>query len=189
MKKIGKSDTPNPKEERTNSKRILIIMLIIAAFAITTVCTLWLVNEPITNNLVSGDIFPGSGDAVSGHLPKMTDSEIREQMQREADRSKFSFKINSRPIFNNGTSAGTLQIENPNHNLYPFVVKIVLDKNGEEVYNSGGILPNHHINTATLTTALPKGSHSATAYIQAYDPETNIYTGQSAVALTLIINN
>ena len=118
-----------------------------------------------------------------------SEAEIRRQMQREADKSKFSFKINSRPTFNDGADAGTLQIENPNHNIYPFVVKIILRETGEEIYDSGGILPDHHINKAKLTKVLPKGNHRATAYIKAYDPKTNTYSGQAAVSLTLIINN
>ena len=109
------------------------------------------------------------------------------QMQREADKGVFAFKINSRPVFSSGNSEGTLRIENPNHNAYPFVVKIFLKETSEEIYNSGGILPNHHIETAKLTKVLPKGEYPATAYIYAYNPETNEYEGKAAVDLTMII--
>ena len=139
--------------------------------------------------IIEGSIFPGTGSALTGPLPGMTEAEIREQMQKEADKGLFSFKINSQPVFNDGSDEGTLLIENPNHNIYPFVVDILLNETGENVYNSGGILPNHHIRTAKLTKTLPKGNHTATAYINVYDPKTNEYRGKSAVELTLMIKN
>ena len=138
-------------------------------------------------NIILGDLFPQVGAAIEGHLPSMTKETVIEQMQREVDKNVFSFKINSRPMFRNGAGAGSLRIENPSHNVYPFVVKIFLNETSEEIYYSGGILPNHHIDEAKLTRILPKGEHAATAYIYAYDPTTNEYGGKSAVELTLII--
>jgi len=188
MNNPKKFDKFNGKEMQR--KAVLVLLAVLSAILISIFCALWIFNNTTqTTSIVSGDIFPGNGNAIQGHLPKMTKEEIKEQMQREADRSKFSFKINSRPSFENGEAAGTLQIENPNHNIYPFVVKIFLDETGEEIYDSGGILPNHHINTAKLTKILPKGNYNATAYIQVYDPDTNEYAGQSAVALVLTINS
>ena len=75
----------------------------------------------------------------------------------------------------------------PGHNAYPFVVKIFLNETNEEVYNSGGILPNHHIDSDSLKRSLPAGENAATAYIYAYDPDTNEYSGKAAVELTLIV--
>ena len=143
----------------------------------------------IEKKIIVGDLFPEIGKSVEGHLPNMTKETIIEQMQREVNKNVFSFKINSRPIFKTGTGEGSLRIENPSHNIYPFVVKIFLDETAEEIYNSGTILPNHHINEAKLARILPKGEYAATAYIYVYDPNTNEYGGKSAVGLTLIINS
>ena len=166
----------------------------VAMVLISAAAVFWLASyivRPTTNppgaDTTTGDIFPGGGNAVEGHLPNMTEEDIREQMQREADKGIFAFKINSRPVFENGDAEGTLRIENPNHNTYPFVVKIFLSETEEEIYNSGGMLPNHHIDVARLTKVLPKGEHAAMAYIYAYDPETNEYGGKAAVELTLIV--
>ena len=154
---------------------------------ITTVmwCAFWLNYLPPERI----DVFPGSGDAVVGHLPNMPVEEIMAQMQREADKQVLSFKINGRPVFERGESAGTLRIENPQHNAYPFVVEIVLEETGEAIYNSGGVLPNHYISEGKLEVILPKGEHDATAFIHAYDPETSQYSGKAVVALTLVIEN
>ena len=133
------------------------------------------------------NLFPGQGGAIAGHLPNMTEEEVREQMQKEADNSLFSFKINSRPMFANGGSAGNLNIENPSQNTYPFVVEIFLDATGEKLYDSGGILPDHHITNAPLLLALPAGTYAATAYINAYNPDTLEYCGRAAAELTITI--
>ena len=189
MKIPTEYNTSAPESKKHRKNRLLAMLLMIVLVIGTTVCLLLFISSPKTNNIISGELFPGNGEAVEGHLPKMTDAEIREQMQREADRSVFSFKINSRPIFVYGGSEGTLNIENPNHNLYPFVVEIFLDETGEKLYDSGGIPPNHHISRARLARILPKGEHAATAYINAYDPDTNKYSGKSAVGLVIIISN
>lgn len=142
-----------------------------------------------SSGIVAGELFPGAGEASSGHLPGMSEQQVKEQMQRVADESKLSFKINARPVFEDGHSQGTLRIENPAHNVYPLVVELFLTATGEKVYDSGGILPDHHISTGALTTALPKGSHEAQAVIHAYDPDTGEQQGRSLVNLTIVVNN
>ena len=171
-------------------KHLLAMLIIWAVTSAAMLVPLFLQSSPpAERNIIIGDLFPQVGDAIEGHLPSMTKETILEQMQREADKNVFSFKINSRPVFKNGSGEGSLRIENPGHNIYPFVVKIFLNETSEEIYYSGGILPNHHIDKAKLTRTLPKGEYAATAYIYAYDPQTNEYGGKSAVELTLIINS
>ena len=119
----------------------------------------------------------------------MSEEEIKEQMQRAADESRFSFKINAKPMFEYGDGEGTLRIENPNHNVYPFVVDIYLDGVKEHIFSSGGLLPNQHIDRAKLSKALPKGDHGATARISVYDPKTNELLGKSEVKLHIIVKN
>jgi hypothetical protein len=132
-------------------------------------------------------LFPGSGEADEGYLTHMTPDEVMEQMQRFVDASYFSFKINARPIFETGASAGTLQIENPSYNVYPMVVQVFEDKTGDMLYDSGGILPNHHIDTAKLLKTLPAGKYPATATLNVYDPETLVWQGKQEVALIITV--
>jgi len=169
----------------SNAMKIIWVVTSLAIIALMVFPAL-LPNE---KNRLSKEIFPEIGAAKIGHLPNMTEEAIKEQMQKDADKSNFAFKINARPVFANGESKGNLRIENPGHNLYPFVVKIFLNETSEEIYNSGGMLPNHHIDEDRLVRILPKGEYAATAYIYAFDPVTNEYGGKSAVGLTLIINS
>ncbi|MDL2220799.1 hypothetical protein LJC55_03940 [Eubacteriales bacterium OttesenSCG-928-N14] len=167
----------------------LLLLLAVASLAITGYFAGWYDGKD-NGPVVSGDLFPGQGEqGDAGHLPGMSEEQIKEQMQKEADESKFSFKINTQPVFEDGKSAGTLRIENPNHNKYPFVVQITLDSNGKTVYNSGGLLPNYHINTAKLQEELAQGTYDATATIQVFDPDTKQFLGKSQVKLSIIVKN
>ncbi len=140
--------------------------------------------------IVAGDLFPAQGAGVSnGALGGMTSEQIMEQMQKIADASQFSFKINSAPRFKDGKSEGDFWIENPKYNVYPMVVQIFLDDTQELVFDSGGILPNQNISFGKLLKELPKGNYQATAYLNAYDPDTKVFQGRSAAKLTLIIEN
>jgi hypothetical protein len=139
--------------------------------------------------IVAGDIFPGTGDADKGHLSNMTPEEIKAQMQKAADSSYFSFKISARPTFKNGRSKGYVGIENPKYNIYPMVVQITLDATGEIIYDSGGILPDHHIDRAKLLKVLKAGRHKATAYLYAYDAKTKALAGKQAAALIISVEN
>lgn len=182
-------DTKKRARQKKKEKKTVIwlILLAVTLTLILVISGLLSSNQPA--RLVSGDILPGAGEAAQGHLPDMTDEEIKQQMQKAADETMFSFKINAQPVFEDGSSAGTLRIENPNHNVYPFVVEIYLDETGEKIYDSGAVLPDRHIDTAKLDTELAAGTHGATAYINAYNPDTEEFEGKSAVSLSLIVNN
>jgi hypothetical protein len=137
--------------------------------------------------IVAGDLFPGQGGAEDGHLSNMTPEQIKEQMQKAADAAYFSFKINARPVFEDGKAKGNLGIENPSYNIYPMVVQIFLDGTNELIYDSGGILPDQHIDNAALSAVLEAGSYNATAYLNAYDPDTNEFQGKQAAALVITV--
>ena len=141
------------------------------------------------SHLVSGDFMPEIGDARDGHLSGMSKQEIIEQMQKIADASQFSFKINASPVFEHGRAKGNLRIENPIYNVYPMAVEIYLDATGELIYTSGGIMPNYHIDEAHLMCVLEKGTYGATARLYAYDPDTLICQGESAVKLNIKVKN
>ena len=139
--------------------------------------------------IVSGDLFPDSGDADEGNLPNMTPDEIREYMQKAVDGANLSFEINSRPVFKDGKSEGNLAIQNPRFNIYPIVVQITLNDTGEIIYDSGGILPNHYIYNAKLLRVLKAGTYEATATINCYDPDTKVWQGKAQAELVITVES
>lgn len=137
--------------------------------------------------IVSGDLFPGS-TAEDGALPSLSEEELREQMQRAADAAQFSYKINARPVFETGSSEGNWEIENPNYNVYPIVVQVTLDSSGELVYDSGGLMPNQHIERAKMNQSLSAGTYEATATIHMYHPETKEEVGKTQAGLIITVS-
>nr|WP_302416843.1 hypothetical protein [uncultured Romboutsia sp.] len=124
-----------------------------------------------------------------GIIPGYTEEQIKEILQRKADESTFSFELNSRPIFKDGASEGNLRIANPPYNKYSIEVEIKLDSNGNTIFKSGEIAPNHYIEYAKLTKRLKAGEYEATATINAYDSETREYKGTSAAKLIIKIES
>ena len=139
--------------------------------------------------VVAGDMFPGVSEAEYGFINDMSDEDLLAFMQRIADESMFSFKINVQPFFRDGASPGNFEIENPHYNVYPMVVQVALDETGEIIYDSGGLMPDQHIKYGRLNRVLPAGRHSATAHLYCYDPVTLMAQGESEVKLTLVVQN
>lgn len=135
--------------------------------------------KPPPVGVAAGDKFPGTGSA----------EEIMDAMQNEVDLSKFSFEINSEPVFVDGKSEGDLYITNPAGNGYPMVAQIVLDDTGEIIYDSGGILPGYQIVNAKLGKTLDKGEYNATAHFYAFDSETEKAVGEVTASIVIIIQN
>ncbi|MBE6759014.1 MAG: hypothetical protein E7554_02870 [Ruminococcaceae bacterium] len=132
------------------------------------------------------DIDP---NASIGQLEGKTPEEIQAELNRIVEEGMFNISINATPVFNNGTAAGSLKIENIPANHYNMKVKITLDSTGEVIYQSGIIEPNHHIENAPLDVPLPKGTHAATATFTAIDPETNAAMGYAAARITILVEN
>ena len=179
-------------EERKSKKRAIRVSLIVLTLIllVVTLSYFGVIKWPWQNSgnsIVAGELFPGAGTADDGHLPNMTQEEIMEQMQRIADASMFSFKINARPIFANGSAAGDFRIENPNYNVYPMVVQVQLNNSKEIIYDSGGIMPNQHIEKARLLRALDAGTYDATAVFNIYDPKTKELKGKTQAALIITV--
>ena len=180
----------NSHNERNKKKKFLLLLLLLLVF-LTGIGFYALRPKPEALVGVVGSLGPGKGEV--GHLPGMSEEEIRAQLQKVVDENTISFKLNARPVFEDGKSPGTLQIENPIYNAYPMVVAYHLVNSdgtlGKEIYNSGGIFPNEHINLDTLDVALESGMHTAIAVMTFYHPETfdNLAEQQAEVIIT--VNN
>jgi hypothetical protein len=189
-------DEVNEKEEKEDKKdRLFPILLLFWGIALMLMLTMFLHRfglfrypwEKKMRAVIAGELFPGEGEAKQGHLPNMSKEDVLAQMQKAADESYFSFKINARPEFVDGHAKGNLGIENPGYNIYPMVVQITLDDSGEIIYDSGGILPNHHIEQAKLLKVLTAGTYRAIAHIYVYDPDTKKRLGEQRAVLEIKI--
>lgn len=192
MEKEAQLNIETEEEQKKKKKKILLVifLLLLALAVVVIIChELGYFRYPWDNDrtlVISGDLFPGStGEA--GALPGMSEEDLKAQMQRAADKAQFSYKLNARPVFKDGKSEGNWEIENPNYNVYPIVIQVTLDDTGEIIYDSGGLLPNQHIETGKLTKILKAGEYPATATINMYHPETNEAVGKTQAGLIITV--
>jgi len=117
------------------------------------------------------DIVIGAG-VKEGEM-NTGETEIREDGSEAGANGKanMTVKINSRPVFADGESAGDLNIVNPEANLLYMKAEIRLDDTGEVIYESGAIPPNHYIDNDKLAKVLEKGAHNAIAHVTLFDPD------------------
>lgn len=166
-------------QEKKHSKKkwwiVLVVLILIVSGGY-----LYYMNRT-TPEFMSKDFLPELSDASDRSIPEMA--------QKIADENYFTLNINPSAEFPDGESEGTLQIINPETNVYPISAVITLDKNGEEVYHSGAIQPNQEINNVKLSKFLDKGVYEATAVVNIYDPDTKEKQGSTQAAITITINN
>lgn len=166
-----------------SKKNIKIFLVIIILIGIGIATGLMLNKYKDNFGQVTGAIIE------DGVIPGYTAEQIQEMMQRKADKSTFSFEINSRPIFDNGESEGNLRIYNPPYNSYLIDVEIKLDSDNKTIFKSPKLKPNQYIERAKLSKKLKKGTYEATATINAYDVDSQTLLGVSAAKLVITVNN
>lgn len=169
--------------EKIYKSKKYIILAILLVILLIVLGWIFIVNKRQSQANIKGGILQEG--IISGY----TEEQIKEMLQRKADESTFSFELNSRPIFKDGASEGNLRIANPPYNKYSIEVEIKLDSNGNTIFKSGEIAPNHYIEYAKLTKRLKAGEYEATATINAYDSETREYKGTSAAKLIIKIES
>ena len=125
--------------------------------------------------------------AKIGQLEDKSNDEIEATLDEIIEEGNLSININANPVFPTGDSAGTLMIENHPNNHYNMRVSITLDDTGEEIYNSGLMPVNSHIDEDVLSTPLDAGDYDATATFVAYDVDTDAEVGRAAAKIKISV--
>lgn len=164
---------------KINMKKVIaaVTMLLIVALA---GLLLW--------NVVHGpDKLEKSVRAELGQLEGKTNDEIIEALNRVVEEGNLNISINTNPVFAHGAALGTLRIENSPANRYDQVVAIVRDDTGEEIYNSGLLPPNYHIQEDVLSVVLEAGDYPCTVTFTAYDAEQNVVGAANAKVVITVL--
>lgn len=153
------------KPSKRNGRKIItiVVVLLLALFA-----GLFLWNK-YGRGPSDGQLLEDAVRAELGQLENKSNEEKEAELNRVVEEGSMAIAINLRPVFNDGTSEGSLQIENSPANKYGQEVVITLDETGEEIYRSGLLLPNYHIQTDKLAVDLDAGEYPCTATFYGYD--------------------
>lgn len=170
-------------KERGAAKRVA--MCVMAVVALVAACAyVWHAFVPMR-----GLLPPRDPNASIGQLEGKTPDEIQAELDRIVNEGMFNISIAPVVYFADGGSEGDVRIENVPGNRYDMQVSVVLDEDGREVYESGVIEPNHHIQTARLSTSLAAGSYPATASFMALDRQSGVEVGRASAKITLVVES
>ena len=165
------------KQKEGRKKAIRILML-------AAVCTVVSITARVPQRL----IFLLDSQSEDGSLAGLAERERQKLMQKAADDSRFTFRINGNISFETGKSKGILFIENPEENTCLLKVKITLDEDGRVLYETGYLKPGTGIGKDHLKEQLPKGEYEATARLTAYT-ESHEKTGKALAGIHITIRN
>ncbi|WP_165061981.1 hypothetical protein [Adlercreutzia sp. ZJ154] len=134
--------------------------------------------------LFSGD-GRGARSGTAGQLEGKTPEEVQAEIDRVVEEGMFNISIASVVEFQDGTSEGEFKIENVPNNPYLMRVVITREDTGEQVYETGIIEQNFHIQSDKLDVDLAKGQYPCVATFYALDPETEEEVGSAAAQITI----
>lgn len=125
--------------------------------------------------------------AQDGSLEGKTPEEVQGVLDAIVEEGMFNVSINARAVFPDGTSEGSIGMENIAANRY--YCRMILRRNddGTVLYESAGLKPGQFIDKVKLTQDLPAGTYACTAQIIATDPESLEDIGQVRVEMELIV--
>ena len=113
--------------------------------------------------------------------------ELRAELQRQADGSRFRVVLNTAPVSGDGKTADWC-VANSASNSYDMQV-IIQTEDSREIYRSGRISPGAEELEGELATPLEPGTYPAVAVVYAFDRETGEEAGEVTVDLTLTIGD
>ena len=172
------TDASTKLHRKKTVKRIITAVVVILMLLFGAILTWQVMTAP--------DALEMSVRAELGQLEGKSNDEIEEALNRVVEEGFMNICINVNPTFVNGTSEGTLQIENGPANKYDQYVTITRDDTGEIIYVSGLLPPNHHIQEDVMLVDLDAGDYPCTATFTAYDEEQN-EVGMASAKITVTV--
>lgn len=186
QEKMDENTVDKRKKKGNGTFRKIISIIVILLMAIIIGMFAWLQFGPEKSDAES---LEDNVKAKLGQLEDKSNDEIQAALDEVIDEGSLRISINENPVFPTGDSEGTLKIENHPNNHYNIRVVITLNDTGEEIYNSGLMPINSHIETDTLERVLDKGEYDGMATFTAYDVETDAEVGQAMAGVRLSILN
>lgn len=181
--------TNNEEPQRKNRRPLWLLVFITVILLIMLLVLLLLRNKPDAEPEPTETPLEAAVAAQLGQLDGKSEDEIQAELDRIVGEGMFNIQINGFPSFKDGTSEGSLEIENTPNNHYAMDVIITLDDTGEQVYESGLLDPNYHIQSDTLDVDLDAGEYPATAMFYAYDVDTHELVGSTGCGITIYVLN
>lgn len=177
---------PQEEKKKKGKKKYLLLLLLLLLLLIPMI---WLFKGfiggevPISIPGINWDQNQGVGD-----LTGKSKDEIKAALNAKVAEGMINVSMNTNPIFETGTSKGTLMITNSVSNNHPQLVEIYTEDDNTLVY-SGAVDIGNKIEQSTLLVDLPKGEYNCLAYFSALNPETGESLGRTGAKIKITVLN
>ena len=174
-----------PEKKKKSKKKYLLLLLLLLLIP-----TIWLVKDAF----IGGDIpisIPGinwDDNQGIGDLTGKSKEEIVAALNEKVAEGMINISMNTNPIFETGTSLGTLMITNSASNRYPQLIEIFTKDDSTLVY-SGAVDIGNKVEKSKLLVDLPKGEYECIAYFSAINPETGEKLGTAGANIKITVLN
>jgi hypothetical protein len=172
-----------PEKKKKSKKKYLLLLLLLLLIP-----TIWLFK-----GFIGGDIpsIPGINwdkNQSLGDLTGKSKEEIVAALNEKVAEGMINISMNTNPIFETGTSLGTLMITNSASNRYPQLIEIFTKDDNALVY-SGAVDIGNKVEKSRLLVDLPKGDYECIAYFSAINPETGEKLGTAGANIKITVLN
>lgn len=173
-----------PEKKKKSKKKYLLLLLLLLLIP-----TIWLFkgvfigDNPIPILGINWDENQSLGD-----LTGKSKEEIVAALNEKVQEGMINISMNTNPIFETGTSLGTLMITNSASNRYPQLIEIYTKDDNVLVY-SGAVDIGNKVEKSRLLVDLPKGEYECIAYFSAINPETGEKLGTAGANIKITVLN
>lgn len=174
-----------PEQKKKSKKKYLLLLLLLLLIP-----TIWLVKDafiggdiPISIPGINWDTNQGVGD-----LTGKSKEEIITALNEKVAEGMINISMNTNPIFETGTSLGTLMITNTADNRHPQLIEIYT-KDGNTLVYSGAVDIGNKVEKSKLLVDLPKGEYECIAYFSAINPDTGEKLGTAGANIKITVLN
>ena len=158
--------------------KLIVLLIVVAVVAVAATCAVFF--------LLSGDDSPPGGGLIidSGAGDYITPTQTQTQSEPNVaipGWGSITIPANQQTV--------SVDFYNPERNegLYYLTFKLILSDTGEVLYESNAVPPGKHIQTITLTRALPRGIYDVAVHVQPYRMSDETPTNNADMKTTLIV--
>lgn len=174
-----------PEKKKKSKKKYLLLLLLLLLIP-----TIWLFKGAFIGD-VDLPSFPGINwdkNQSLGDLTGKSKEEILAALNEKVREGMINISMNTNPIFETGTSLGTLMITNSASNRYPQLIEIFTKDDNTLVY-SGAVDIGNKVEKSKLLVDLPKGEYECVAYFSAINPDTGEKLGTAGANIKITVLN
>lgn len=182
-KKFGNSRSDDRK------KRIIIISAIVIAVVVILLLVGSCSRKGSGGDTKDGFVYTQDKNAVKGRRERMSKEETQKMLNDRVDEGMLTISMNLCPVFETGSSEGSLYIFNSDRNRFPQKVTIYMKDSGEKIYESGYIDVGYGIEFAALSVCPEAGEYPCTAYFEAVDESTGAVLGKAGADILIKVLN